>query len=68
MTRPIDTQDMQALWMGQKEGYKDAIEDMLEILSELKNDNIGRDGSHEYESACQDFKAAIMELKGGEQE
>ena len=48
--------------------YDKRFDKVLEIIAELKNENIGRDGSDEYTSACQDFRAAVMELKGGEQE
>lgn len=44
------------------------MDKVLEIVHELKQENIGRDGSHEYESACKDFRAAVETLKEGEQE
>lgn len=43
------------------------LDEVLEAIHELEQENIGRDGSCEYESACKDFRAAVMALKGGEQ-
>ena len=41
---------------------------VLDIIHELEQENIGHDGSHEYESACKDFRAAVEALRGCEQE
>lgn len=44
------------------------INKVLEIIAELKSENIGRDGADEYTVACDDFRAEVMAMKGGEQE
>lgn len=48
-----------------KFGREIAIKEVMEIIHELEQENIGRDGSCEYESACKDFRAAVEALKGG---
>ena len=42
------------------------LDRVLEIIDGLEQENIGRDGSYEYESACKDFRATVEALKEGE--
>ena len=44
------------------------LDKVLEAIHELEQENIGHDGSHEYESACKDFRAAVEALRGGERQ
>lgn len=64
----MDAQNMQALWMGQKEGYKNAIEDVLEIVDEISDSTCIMFGTMTYSDGKGELKNRVLALKGGDQE